>query len=133
MNFAQLKWVHLIIVGLISLFIVYFLFSTYTPAKVSALNNLSLSVSEENVEIIKELSTLLNQAAHQIGQLSCKLNDDVAERGGWCSKISGKNSPQHVTDFPLALALSKYLKEKRVASFGDGPGKNNLNLNLLNV
>ena len=34
-----------------------------------------------------------------------------------------KNSTQHRTDVKLAIALSKYLTGKRVASFGDGPGK----------
>ena len=72
---------------------------------------------------IKRLSLLLNQASNKIGKLSCQLNDDVSERGGWCSKISGKNSTQHRTDVKLAIALSKYLTGKRVASFGDGPGK----------
>ncbi len=72
---------------------------------------------------IKELSVLLNQASNKLGKLSCKLSDDVSEKGGWCSKISGKNSSQHITDVKLASALSKYLTGKRVASFGDGPGK----------
>ena len=71
----------------------------------------------------RKLSLLLNQASNKIGKLSCKLsNDNVSENGGWCSKISGKNSSHHATDVPLAKALSKYLKGKRVASFGDGPG-----------
>ena len=79
---------------------------------------------QDKDKIISELSEiLLNQASNKIGKLSCKLSDDVSENGGWCSKISGKNSPQHLTDTPMAIALSEYLKGKRVASFGDGPGK----------
>ena len=81
------------------------------------------SNKQDKDKIITELSLLLNQASNKIGKLSCKLSDDVSENGGWCSKISGKNSPQHVTDTPMAIALSEYLKGKRVASFGDGPGK----------
>jgi len=85
-------------------------------------NQLLITNNRQEENIIKTLSLLLNQASNKIGKLSCKLSDDVSENGGWCSKISGKNSSQHVTDVPLALSLSKYLKGKRVASFGDGPG-----------
>lgn len=74
-------------------------------------------------EKLKVLSKLLNEAMGKVGKLTCELNkNDVSVRGGWCSKISGKNSPQHMTDEPLAKALSKFLTGKKVASFGDGPG-----------
>ena len=77
----------------------------------------------ESKRIIKELSILLNQASNKIGQLSCQLStNEVSDSGGWCSKISGKNSSQHMTDVPLSKALSKFLVGKKVASFGDGPG-----------
>ena len=77
----------------------------------------------ESKHIIKELSVLLNQASNKIGQLSCQLSaNEVSDSGGWCSKISGKNSSEHMTDKKLSKALSKFLVGKRVASFGDGPG-----------
>ena len=86
-------------------------------------NNKPQPVDHESQRIIKELSILLNQASKKIGQLSCQLStNEVSDNGGWCSKISGKNSSQHLTDSPLSKALSKFLVGKRVASFGDGPG-----------
>ena len=79
--------------------------------------------NKEKESIIVNLSILLNKASQKVGQFSCQLNnDDVSANGGWCSKISGRNSTQHMTDEPLALALSEFLHSKRVASFGDGPG-----------
>ena len=80
-----------------------------------------------NTHLLKELSKLLTQAVNQVGKLSCQLNnksDGVSLNGGWCSNISGKSSHLHLTDTSLAIKISKYLKGKRVASFGDGPGKN---------
>ena len=66
---------------------------------------------------------MLNEAMNRIGQLSCEISKiEVSQNGGWCSKISGKNSSQHLTDHSLAKFLSKFLTGKRVASFGDGPG-----------
>lgn len=47
----------------------------------------------------------------------------MSNNGGWCSKISGKGSPQHATDGSLVNEFSNFLKGKRVASFGDGPGE----------
>lgn len=41
---------------------------------------------------------------------------------GWCSKISGANSTQHVTDPLKETTLSKLLSGKEEASFVDGPG-----------
>ncbi|RMZ96335.1 SAM dependent methyltransferase [Brachionus plicatilis] len=69
------------------------------------------------------LSLLLTENAKKLGQLSCQLNkNEVSDNGGWCSKISGKNSSQHKTDSKMAKYLSKFLSGKSVASFGDGPG-----------
>jgi len=74
-------------------------------------------------ETIETMSILLNEAMNRIGQLSCEISKiEVSQNGGWCSKISGKNSSQHMTDQSLAKHLSKFLTGKRVASFGDGPG-----------
>jgi hypothetical protein len=70
-----------------------------------------------------EMSKLLNQAMHRVGRLSCEISQDqVSQNGGWCSKISGRNSSQHLTDTYLAQELSTLLRGKRVVSFGDGPG-----------
>ncbi len=116
-----------ILIGLVMVFIVYFTFQKSLIHSIKNTDGIKLSYfssyTRDKDEIIAELSLLLNQASNKIGKLSCKLSDDVSENGGWCSKISGKNSPQHATDVPVAVALSEYLKGKRVASFGDGPGK----------
>ena len=110
--------------------VAFFIFANNFQSKILVPNQLLVTNKLQDITI-KKLSLLLNQASNKIGKLSCKLNDDVSERGGWCSKISGKNSSQHVSDVPLANALSKYLTGKRVASFGDGPGKYFLNLVLV--
>jgi tryptophanyl-tRNA synthetase len=74
-------------------------------------------------ETIETMSILLNEAMNRVGQLSCDISKiDVSQNGGWCSKISGNNSSQHLTDEYLARYMSKFLKGKTVASFGDGPG-----------
>jgi hypothetical protein len=129
MNITLNRWVYLFI-GVIVVFAFYFYYMS-TPNKpventdqTIILNSLDYSDISEKDKTIKELSFLLNLASNKIGKLSCNISDDVSENGGWCSKISGKSSPQHATDSQLALELSKYLKGKRVASFGDGPGKN---------
>ena len=78
---------------------------------------------DDSNEKLSEMSRLLNEAMNKVGQLSCQLSkNEVSDNGGWCSKISGKDSPQHMTDVPLSKALSKFLSGKKVASFGDGPG-----------
>jgi hypothetical protein len=77
---------------------------------------------ESNGNII-DLSRRLTDSMKRIGQLTCeKSSKDVSTNGGWCSKISGANSTQHITDKRLATTLSNFLKGKTVASFGDGPG-----------
>jgi hypothetical protein len=122
-----------IIAGILSVIIVYIVATANIDIKnavrvlTDTENNLKSSINEnenpESKRIIKELSTLLNQASNKIGQLSCQLSkNEVSDNGGWCSKISGKNSSQHMTDISLSKALSKFLVGKRVASFGDGPG-----------
>jgi len=74
-------------------------------------------------ETIIGMSRLLNKAMNRVGQLSCEISKiDVSQNGGWCSTISGKNSTQHLTDYALAKFLSEFLRDKHVASFGDGPG-----------
>ena len=75
-------------------------------------------------EEIKQLSLKLKEAQRKIGRLSCDLTKtDVSEHGGWCRNISGKESSLHMTDHILAQAISNLLKNKTVASFGDGPGE----------
>ena len=128
MNITPSRWVYLLF-GVLVVSLIYLIYTT-SPNK-SILNSNKLKIRSDascsnisyNDETIKELSLLLNQASNNIGKLSCKISDDVSANGGWCSKISGRNSSQHATDTVLALELSKYLKGKRVASFGDGPGK----------
>jgi len=143
MNISPNKWV-LILIAALFVFLMYFILIKSSNQPIPSFNEINNSPSDkdetekdestkdestkdENVEElelrIKKLSLLLNQASNKIGRLSCQLSDDVSENGGWCSKISGKNSSQHATDFALAKELSNYLKGKRVASFGDGPGK----------
>lgn len=74
-------------------------------------------------DVIEDLSKKLTNAMKRIGQLTCdKSSKDVSESGGWCSNLSGANSTKHYTDNILAITLSKFLKGKTVASFGDGPG-----------
>ena len=93
-----------------------------TSSLILNLNSGQIKKSNPDPELSIYLSKLLTKSAQRFGQLSCKVNE-VSSNGGWCSKISGKNSSHHVTDTGLAKALSDYLVGKRVASFGDGPGK----------
>ncbi|CAL1543169.1 unnamed protein product [Lymnaea stagnalis] len=76
-----------------------------------------------------QLSQMLNQMKQVYGQQSCEMltlrgmDDQVSENGGWCKAASSPNSPSHVTDTQFSEAMSSFLKGKRVASFGDGPGE----------
>ncbi|BFZ02618.1 hypothetical protein BsWGS_05657 [Bradybaena similaris] len=81
-----------------------------------------------------EISRQLNLMKQAYGQQSCeqlkllqaagKLKGDtrVSENGGWCAEASAPNSSSHMMDKNFAKAVSKFLKGKVVASFGDGPG-----------
>ena len=51
-----------------------------------------------------------------------KSNSKVNDRGGWCKHASKEDGGHHNTDKILLVHLSEFLKGKRVASFGDGPG-----------
>ena len=83
----------------------------------------ALFINQLQFDEIKDLSLKLNQAHQKIGRLNCKINQNqVLDSGGWCSSISGIKSSQHMTDDNFAKALSDFLENKRVASFGDGPG-----------
>ena len=88
-------------------------------------------------EEMKKLSNLLKQSQQRIGRLSCEMmlkdvEKDVSLFGGWCRNISGKNSSLHYTDENLANKLSEILKNKKIASFGDGPGGYKLIFKQLN-
>ena len=128
MNKNELKWIYLLIGIFLTVILVHF-FNKYQTddftvlKKYASLEDSNEKSNKEKESIIVNLSILLNKASQKVGQFSCQLNnDDVSANGGWCSKISGRNSTQHMTDEPLALALSEFLHSKRVASFGDGPG-----------
>ena len=74
-------------------------------------------------DIVQDLSLRLNLAYQKNGRLNCEITKGgVSENGGWCSSISGRNSSQHMTDYYFANATSLFLKDKQVASLGDGPG-----------
>jgi len=82
----------------------------------------NLKINDKELNMI-EGSIILQKSLQIKGQLECeKSSDSVSQSGGWCSKISGTNSPNHLCDNKLVRGLSKFLKHKTVASFGDGPG-----------
>ena len=71
-----------------------------------------------------EVSKLLEKAHQKIGRLECEKNfnqESASLNGRWCCDISGKHSPQHITDFNLAKQLIEFLKS--VVSFGDESGE----------
>jgi len=87
---------------------------------------------KENKNLV-DLSIKLHKVLQVKGQLECeKSSNEVSKSGGWCSKISGRNSSQHLFDTQLAKALSSFLEQKTVASFGDGPGVYKEELTKLN-
>lgn len=104
--------------------IIFVLFSFYkfkSPIKkiIQLEKNKTILISS----IIIDLSIKLKNKSQKLGQLECEISkDQVSKSGGWCAKISGPDSTQHLTDINLAETLSTNLKNKCVASFGDGPG-----------
>ncbi len=75
------------------------------------------SKTEEKIEQLNrnliEKSKKLHKRLQIKGQLECdKSLNDVSNSGGWCSKISGLNSKQHMIDIGLAIELSSFLKQK---------------------
>ena len=67
---------------------------------------------------VVEMSRLLTKAMKKMGQLSCEISkNDVAQNGGWCSRISGINSPNHIFDSPLAKELSSFLAGTQLKCF----------------
>jgi hypothetical protein len=105
-----------IIVGVIIIFFI-----------IKYLLSINQTKSEKIIEQINrnliETSKKLHKTLQIKGQLECEKSlNDVSNSGGWCSKISGLNSSQHMIDNGLAIELSSFLKNKKVASFGDGPG-----------
>jgi hypothetical protein len=114
--------IHLITILLIILFINKMLLNK-DKCKTTDTGKLQFADSEESNKIKFDLSLKLNQAYQKIGRLNCKINQNqVSDSGGWFSSISGRNSSLHMTDDNFAKALSDFLANKRVASFGDGPG-----------
>ncbi len=120
----------LILLYITLILIVLYLFSTFFfyPSKKSVkiqnfnIDDVTSKINEKD-DIIKNLSILLNEAMNNVGKLSCEISKEhVSQNGGWCQRLSGKNSIEHKTDYKLARYLSKILVGKCVASFGDGPG-----------
>ena len=102
--------------------IVYLNIIIYFTIK-SKSNNIENYTCLKNESTLADLSFKLNTAMNKIGKLNCNLtNGDVSSSGGWCARISGKDSIEHKTDERFAKALSQFLSGQKVASFGDGPG-----------
>jgi hypothetical protein len=100
--------------------LVYLNILIYFTIKSNLTNNFNCL---NNESIYTDLSFKLNTAMNKISKLNCNLtNGYVSSSGGWCARISGKDSVQHKTDERFAKALSQYLSGHKVASFGDGPG-----------
>ena len=92
--------------------------------KVGQIDSKSGGECSHQADALVDMSVRLANAMKQIGQLECQRSADgsVALRGGWCAGYSANTSVEHKFDASLAAALSTFLAEKRVASFGDGPG-----------
>jgi hypothetical protein len=87
-------------------------------------DQISRNLIETNLNLV-EISIKLNNAMQIIGKLKCeaaKSSKEVSPNGGWCAAASSRNSQQHKTDLDFAKTMSEFLKNKTVASFGDGPG-----------
>lgn len=80
-----------------------------------------------------KLSKELNMLRRKIGQLDCERdNKKTNDAGGWCRSFSRENGGEHMTDMLLVQALSQFLQNKKVGSFGDGPGAYKRELMKLN-
>ncbi|KAL3862467.1 hypothetical protein ACJMK2_008431 [Sinanodonta woodiana] len=87
--------------------------------------------TEEVIHILKEqrnyASREVNKLKRLLGQIQCQTISEESTKtshtGGWCSQESKEDSGRHWTDKDLAMALAELFKGKRVASFGDGPGR----------
>jgi hypothetical protein len=112
-----------IIINLLILFILIKILLNNDKCKTIETGRFEFNEKEELNKINSDLSLKLNQAYQKIGRLNCQINkNEVSDNGGYCSSISGRNSSGHRTDDNFAKALSDFLANKRVASFGDGPG-----------
>ncbi|VDI67971.1 Hypothetical predicted protein [Mytilus galloprovincialis] len=70
-----------------------------------------------------QLSQQLNEMSRTVGRLQCEnSNKETSNKGGWCKDTSYEDSGSHLTDKALIPTLSSFLRGKKVASFGDGPG-----------
>ncbi|XP_055875544.1 uncharacterized protein LOC106051190 isoform X3 [Biomphalaria glabrata] len=129
MSSQQWKWFAIVIVVIfICLFISGQTKQFYRKDDV----NVVRQTIQDDVSHIKKqrdtLSRLLNQMKQMYGQQSCQMmklqkNDSkVSANGGWCEETSRPNSKSHITDPEFATALSRFLTQKTVGSFGDGPG-----------
>ena len=117
------KFKSIIFVVLIIFFIIKYLLYNQTKTE---------KIIEQINRNLIETSKKLHKTLQIKGQLECEKSlNDVSNSGGWCSKISGLNSSQHMIDYGLAIELSSFLKNKKVASFGDGPGAYKLKLDEL--
>lgn len=91
-----------------------------------------LFYQQQVIEIRNNISRLLNAKQHELARLQCekvekenKTVEQTSATGGWCihnTKELGEGG-FHKTDLKLAQALALFFKGKRVASFGDGPGR----------
>lgn len=121
-RYYRILFIYFLIYNILAyILLAYHYFSIKTCKNTNSL--IKFKEYDYNDDKLIEMSQLLNEAMNKVGKLSCESNEyQYSDNGGWCSKISGKNSPQHMTDFYLARALSEFLKGKSVVSFGDGPG-----------
>ncbi|KAK0045454.1 hypothetical protein Bpfe_025180, partial [Biomphalaria pfeifferi] len=131
MSLQQLKW--LVIVAVI--FVIFIGIFIKGQTKQFYRNDDAYVVRQkiqDDVSHIKKqrdtLSGLLNEMKQIYGQQSCQMmklqNKDskVSSNGGWCEETSSPKSQSHVTDNGFATALGRFLTNKIVGSFGDGPG-----------
>lgn len=89
---------------------------TNKMAVTDLMNTINLLKMERN-----KLSSQLNIARRDMGQYQCeKTKNTTIDKGGWC-KAATQNR-EGLTDQSLIQVLSKFLKDKTVGSFGDGPG-----------